>query len=265
MKKVCSYCRQNRKLTREHVWPDCFLKRRKHLSAHFSVKNNKVHGADYIVKDVCEDCNNIILSELDSYFCELYDRYFSNVLGPADEVLFEYDFNRLSRVLLKIAYNSSRAGLTDPTALASTAPFIIGKGSQPSGLIVLLEIVSPTTMLAITEMEITYKEISPLAYRSALTKMMTPSGNKVVSRLVGVNSYYFHLFVPNQRLSDREIAAIKEEALSTLSGAVCLNDKRQVKVTMGSRDGLGTLIPQMISELDQYKGFFDRERPKRRN
>lgn len=262
---MCSYCGRGRKLTKEHVWPDCFLKRRKDISAHFSVKNMKVHGADYVVRDVCEECNNIILSELDSYFCRLYDRFFNKVVGPADEVIFEYDFNRLSRVLLKIAYNSSRIGITDPTVLASTAPFIIGKDPVPDGLMVLLEIVSPTTIFSIKDKEIICKEIPPLAYRSALTKLMTPHGNKVLSRLVGVNSYYFHLFVPNQSLTTTEIMTIREEALRTLCGAVCLNNAKQVKIGMSRRDGLGTLFPQIISEFDQYKEFFDQERTKRGN
>ncbi len=252
-------------MTKEHVWPDCFLKRRKDITAHFSVKNKKVHGADYVVKDVCDECNSIILSDLDSYFCELYDLYFSKVVGPTDEVLFEFDFNRLSRVLLKIAYNSSRGGITDPTVLASTAPFIIGKESGPNGLIVLLEIVSPTTILAINDKQITHKEIPPLAYRSALTKLLTPNGNKVLSRLVGVNSYYFHLFIPNQRLTNIEIKTIRREVLRTLRGAVCLNNKRQVKIVMSRRDGIGTLLPQIISEFNQYKGFFAKERTKRGN
>jgi hypothetical protein len=131
MKKLCAYCGQIRKLTKEHVWPDCFLKRREHITAHFSVKTTQVHGADYIVKDVCQECNNTILSDLDSYFCELYELYFDKIIGPADEILFEYDFDRLSRVLLKIAYNTCRAGVTDRTVLSSTAPFIIGRGTQP--------------------------------------------------------------------------------------------------------------------------------------
>lgn len=252
-------------MTKEHVWPDCFLKPRKDITARFSFKNKKVHGEDYVVKDVCDECNGIILSDLDSYFCELHDLYFSKIVGPTDEVFFEFDFDRLSRVLLKIAYNSSRGGITDPAVLASTAPFIIGKESSPNGLIVLLEIVSSATVLAINDKEITHKEIPPLAYRSALTKLLTPNGNKVLSRLVAVNSYYFYLFIPNQRLTDTEIKSIRKEALGTLRGAVCLNGKRHVKIVMSRKDDIGTLIPQIISGLNQYKEFFSKEKTKKSN
>ena len=54
MSKKCAYCDQPGKLTREHVWPDCFLEREGREAAHFSVATQSVHGADYVVKNVCQ-------------------------------------------------------------------------------------------------------------------------------------------------------------------------------------------------------------------
>lgn len=265
MKKKCAYCAREKKLTKEHVWPECFLKRRDAVTAHYSVKSKKVHGGDYIIRDVCEECNNIMLSELDGYFCELYDTYFKNIFGYEDELIFEYDFNRLSRVLLKIAYNTSRSGVSDPIILAKTAPFIIGKAAYPKGLIIILDIVSPTAIVAVYNNGIKYKEIPPITYRSALTKLDSPNGHKALGRLVAVNSYYFHIFLPNCSISDSEITIVKKEALRSLNGSLCLNDKNKVKLVMGDRDGLSTQLPQMINEFDQYKKFFNRERKKQGN
>src|SRR3989304_9350062 len=121
---ICAYCKEDKKLTREHVWPNCVLKRRKYITAHFSVKSEKVHGADYIVKDVCEECNNIILSKLDNYFCQLYDQYLQHKIDPEMEIEFKYDYNLLSRALLKIAYNTARLGISDTTVLSNTSPYI---------------------------------------------------------------------------------------------------------------------------------------------
>jgi hypothetical protein len=257
MKKRCAYCNEEKPLTREHIWPKCFLEKRENVTAHFSVKGQKVHGSDYVVKDVCSDCNNIILSKLDSYFCELYDEYFHKIVDNDEQILFDYDFNLLSRALLKIAYNTSRGGVSDPSILAKTAPYIIGRKDTYKELIIILEIVSPTGLMGIGKNGINYNIIPPLGYRSALTRLTTPNGHKVLSRLVGVNSYYFHLFIPNCSLTQEELNIIEGEALETLKEAVSLNDKSQITIKMCDRDGLSTMIPRIVNHFDDYKKYFD--------
>jgi hypothetical protein len=77
MIKVCAFCGQERKLTKEHVWPSCFMDRVGRNAAHYSPKSGKVHGADYVVRDVCAECNAVHLAELDAYFCAFYDSHLS--------------------------------------------------------------------------------------------------------------------------------------------------------------------------------------------
>ena len=157
---ICAYCKKDKKLTREHVWPDCFLEKRQNITAHFSVKDQKVHGADYVVKDVCEDCNGVKLSTLDKYFCELADNYFDKTYTTDDALHFEYDYNMLSRALLKIAYNTARAGVTEPTVLSNASSYILGETNTLSGLVILLELVGPNEIMAIGDSDFT-KEIVP--------------------------------------------------------------------------------------------------------
>ncbi len=94
----CTYCNEECSPTREHVWPECFLERVGKTGqnfAHYSPKSGLVHGADYIVRDVCATCNNIKLSVLDLYFCALYDHYFHEPKGSDAVVEFFYDFDLL--------------------------------------------------------------------------------------------------------------------------------------------------------------------------
>ena len=65
MSKKCAYCDQPGKLTRERVWSDCFWEREGREAAHFSVATQSVHGADYVVKNVCQQCNSTLLAPLD--------------------------------------------------------------------------------------------------------------------------------------------------------------------------------------------------------
>lgn len=262
---ICAYCKKDKKLTKEHVWPDCFLKKRQHIGAHFSVKSEKVHGGDYVVKDVCEDCNNIILSELDKYFCELNGKYFQQSIDPDDGIDFEYDYNLLSRALLKIAYNTSRSGISDSTALSSASLYILGESKSLNGLIILIELVGPNEIVAVGEHGVIRKVIQPSGYRSALMKLATPNGHKVLSRLVSVKAFYFYLFIPLHELTEDEINQIKEEALAALKGSVYINDKGIARIKVCDRVWVNTVYHGIASYRDQYKTFFETERKKKNN
>ena len=114
MSDRCAYCDGAGPLTRDHVWPECFLARIGRTAAHFSHQSGKVHGADYVVAENARNwCNNEILNELDSYFCALYDEFFAELRGFDSRLAFVFDFDLLARTLLKIAYNSARAGGSD--------------------------------------------------------------------------------------------------------------------------------------------------------
>lgn len=247
------------------MWPDCFLKKRQYISAHFSVKGEKVHGSDYVVKDVCEDCNSIILSELDKYFCELTDNYFQHTIDIDDEVHFEYDYNLLSRALLKIAYNTARTGVSDATALSNASSYILGESKSLNGLIILLELVGPNEIIAIGDRDVIKEVVPPLGYRSALMKLTTPNGHKVLSRLVSVNAFYFHLLIPLHELTVDEIDQIKDEALGTLKGAAHINEEGIARVRVCDRIWVNTFIPRIESYRKQYKIYFETERKKKSN
>lgn len=74
----------------------------------WSRKLDRDIAAEPKVKDVCEYCNNVVLSELDAYICTLYDKYFGRVLEKGEKVTFKFDFDSLARWLLKLSYNSAR-------------------------------------------------------------------------------------------------------------------------------------------------------------
>ncbi len=137
---TCAYCRKTDvKLTKEHLWPASLCKR-------FIPPNGEgSDGRMYIrkvperfletevqIKDVCQDCNNGVLSFLDGYICKLWDVYFCTRVLSGDEVVFHYDYDYLSRWLLKIHYNSARIhNSTDLPLLARLRQYILGQGRRP--------------------------------------------------------------------------------------------------------------------------------------
>jgi hypothetical protein len=104
----CAFCRKPGPLTREHIWPKWL-----HASHDYSLKYHsapdKVLPAEHIIKDVCAECNNGPLSALDDYVKSLHHRYFSKSYQTIKKTTFKYDFEKLTKWLLKVSYNSARA------------------------------------------------------------------------------------------------------------------------------------------------------------
>jgi hypothetical protein len=196
MPRQSAYCDQAARLTKEHVWPDCFLERFGNQVAKFSIRGQKVHGADYEVRDVCGTCNAQRLGPLDAHFCEMYDRYFQHLHDFNSTVEFQYTFDPLARALLKIAYNSARAGVSNPAPLATLRKYIIGVDPTPVHLAILVELLAPSIVEEPSAHGTIATKILPRMFRSAVSQFLGPGGDRVLSRVVGVNSFFFHLVVP---------------------------------------------------------------------
>jgi hypothetical protein len=129
----CAYCGSNAPLTREHLWPAALHQRLANAredkcSVFWLAKINKVIPNEPTVRDVCANCNNGILSALDGYICELFDRSFVTILKRYERLEFEYDYHRLKRCLLKICYNSARIHSSlDVIAFPPLLPYISGE------------------------------------------------------------------------------------------------------------------------------------------
>jgi hypothetical protein len=129
----CAYCGSNQPLTREHLWPASLHQglintRENKNSLFWLVKIKKEIPSEPTVRDVCTSCNNVTLSALDGYICELFDRSFVNILNRHERVEFEYDYHRLKRWLLKICFNSARIhSSADIIVFPPLLPYIRGE------------------------------------------------------------------------------------------------------------------------------------------
>lgn len=182
----CAYCGKVAPLTKEHIWPQCIIKREPTLVMRYSAKAQKVFGGDLIVSDVCAPCNNGPLSTLDEYACGLHDRYFSKIVNPADRVAFHYDQNLLIRWLLKVSYNSSRTTGEDADFHTPLVPFMMGDSAKPAFVSVMLDIVTPSVVNGVT--------LEPKATRCGRV-FVGRSRPWICVRLVAVNSYYFYVLI----------------------------------------------------------------------
>lgn len=131
--RQCAYCNAVGPLTKEHLWPAALHRRLvrcadEQQNRFWLRKINREIEAEPTIRDVCAECNNVSLSALDSYICELFDRFFVRSLDRHEEVKFEFDYHRLKRWLLKMSFNSGRVhSAIDLFVFPPLVPYINGQ------------------------------------------------------------------------------------------------------------------------------------------
>jgi hypothetical protein len=177
--RTCVYCGRREALTGEHVVPDCFQKSFEAISIAKTSTGDKAILSAQQIHDVCACCNNGPLSRLDSYLCFLNDRYFLKTVHAGHRVRFEYDFDLLQRMLLKIGYNVARTRHWPlGTWQQATATRYILEGTvRPSGLRIFLQILVPTPVTK-TRLPVSpgTNEIGPLPWHAELKDVSSVPG-----------------------------------------------------------------------------------------
>lgn len=130
--KICSYCEEEKPLTKEHLWPASLHRRNKEANAQqksifWLLRLGKEIPSEPQIKDVCEKCNNGVLSDLDGYACDLFDSTFIHLPEYGEEISFSFDYHKLKRWLLKVSYNSARVNKSpDLFGLEALVPYMLG-------------------------------------------------------------------------------------------------------------------------------------------
>ncbi len=195
MPNACAFCDLERPTSREHIWPDGFL-RRGDFGLKFSARAGRTFEGDLVIKDVCRVCNNDPLSDLDQYACHLFDSNFSHFPEHGETVPFAFDYGQLTRWLLKVAYNSARSqGHEDVQLLRPYRSTIIAKGECcPVQANFSVALVGPA-MLA-TGPGGTGRAVYPHAARSGPLVVPGVDGYQHVStRMLMVNAYFFTILL----------------------------------------------------------------------
>lgn len=110
MSKECAYCGSSTsKITKEHVINKAFLDKFYNLSLRYANCYDKITANYLIVRDVCNVCNNKILSVYDEYFLYFYENHYSeNQFKPNDTIEIRYNYKKISKWILKTLYNLER-------------------------------------------------------------------------------------------------------------------------------------------------------------
>lgn len=189
MNRKCAYCNQDKKLTREHIWPKCIINRMPELGLKFVDSKKIVIGSELVISDVCSECNNKYLSPLDSYICSLYDKYFINFVEEKKPFIFEYTYDLLLRAILKITFNSSRTVTRIDNEFEKFKNYILYGNENLENVIVKLDIVTPSLLDG--------ERVYPKSARCGTVKIDAENNNFIL-RMISINSFYFYIIISKE-------------------------------------------------------------------
>lgn len=175
---VCAYCKKPGVFTKEHLWPASLhgriVRANKQTTTNiWTARTEKDLPSEPTIRDVCQSCNNGVLSTLDSYICELFDTTFIHIPERFERVTFEYDYHLLKRWLLKMAFNSARMHQSaDMEALEKMSPYMLGTNHK------LGRFVDVFVQLSYPE-EIPPEEIVSLGLPDHTSRIFLPDHNRV--------------------------------------------------------------------------------------
>lgn len=229
---VCAYCKAQEPPTREHLWPASLHKRLVAANASaapvfwLSRLQREIPNEPRI-RDVCGHCNNVILSELDSYVCDLFDRTLVHIPERDEIVEFEFDYHLLKRWLLKICFNSARIhDSRDRFALEAMLPYILGKNDSLGRSVQLFLRLTYPEEVPVEDIPPNAPPERPLIVRPTIHRVghvffRVPGVGEKLLRAVHLRSFTFVLafFKPNERRAvDKDFA----DVFAANTGAVLL-------------------------------------------
>ncbi|GIP44452.1 hypothetical protein J45TS6_29110 [Paenibacillus sp. J45TS6] len=249
--KLCAYCGLSKPLTKEHIWPKGIINRVPTYIGRYSERANKVQAGELVIKDVCQTCNNGILSGLDDYLCKLFDAFFKDFVREHEIVNFEYDYDLLARVLLKLSFNTARASRQPIEYFNSLIPYILGSERiRPENFSLLVQIVKPSKVLE----KGFIRNLYPSGVRSGRFELPNLKHENVQYRLVSINSFYFYLLLFN---GERQPQLINEICKLTSSQVINPNEMK-IMLSSSNEDTHSIYEHHFRENKAKYKEFLEK-------
>ena len=211
----CIYCERNNLLTNEHVLPRWLYQYTQNQNIQLlQASPDKFLKVQQTIKDVCQQCNNGVLSELDTYAKGRYENFFSNYVFKDQTVTFEYEYDLLARWLLKVSFNSARANGGDHESFLEYREYILTGENRPTRMTIFLQLITPYIFSEKDKRKVKDESLKALGYLppnftriSRLDETVSIGINKDnynLIRMVMLNSYNFYILIPSENIKSRE-------------------------------------------------------------
>lgn len=212
----CAYCGIDKKCTREHIIPNGFIKK---MNMEEQITWNeaspkRVIDGHLVIKDVCAECNNGVLSDLDGYALNLITKYNCKIVKNTKKVYFKCNYNMLARWILKVCYNSARANKReyDIRLYKQFINYIKNGGETTNKILIYLNFMGLESdskninyyhLNKKSKYSIDFFRIAPFAMRDKISHYFR-------MRIILINSFAFLLVVFDEQVDECYIDDIKK-------------------------------------------------------
>lgn len=274
--RKCAYCRSEGPLSREHIIPKFIYSREvikgrdTQLSNVSTRSGEKSVQSEITIGDVCAKCNNEFLSQLDEYGAKMYDEYFESTPEPGTRIELCYDFELLTRWLLKLAFNSARMRKWPAShleQLTQASEYIRGTAPRPRGLRVYAQLITSAKLsplqkqrilevdgLALDELEPGFRRI--VAFHCA---------GMIAGCLVGMNAYQFYLVFWNATLTAQRLRNSESKFLRNTLGVKRLGPESSKSVIYPSSLNIIDVVeknPVMMRNIERGADWVRKRAPR---
>lgn len=234
---ICAYCNKDRKCTREHIIPDSFL-RGMNIDEQIRWTESapcRVIKSDFVIKDVCAICNNENLSELDNYAIDIITKYNGKINKDSKKIFFKCDYNKLTRWLLKVLYNSARANKRqyDISLFKKCIPYILNGEKINNKISVFMSFIDLSINNKLNDYYHFHKESKYTVdlFRIAQFRLKDIYSNECTMRSIIVNSFAFLVVVYDDNIDEIKIKEIEQEIIGMNYVITRLENNKKIRLS----------------------------------
>ena len=256
--KNCAYCKRESSLTREHVIPAFICSFQKEIEQNSVGWNEVIEqmvGGELKVKDVCSDCNNRILAELDAYAKTFFKN--SGLLVKnykKEKISLHIDYDLLLRWLLKVSFNSSRTDGAHAPIFEPYVDYILGRESTPprNKVALVAYLAAPEHLgnsrikeAAFIDLSEGYKKLNPFFSRICYGAVAGAEGYTLRINIFGPLVFYILIFDQGIKPGHAS-ASIRHFLKLTPSSIEVAKNRKTIELKLGEQTWLDLYEPQIF-------------------
>lgn len=280
MLKPCSYCKKMfTKLTGEHVVSRSILTKFYENGRGYSHYSESQTSNYLKIHDVCSDCNNSILSKLDDKFLKFYsdfDVLQAQKISLGTEINIQYEYDFLSKWLLKTLYNSERKqGYNNlPKKMERYREHIIGKRDQSKIFRIYVELLGDVNLSDAEKscpelikdglVKMPFLKMGNAAYGAVCGKEVCINSEKAIKYFISQNIVFYIFLLDPKRNKPNHIKEY-EDLFSDESGNIFIkpldSNKNSVILKSSGRTVIDLIAVSMNGNMTSLEQFLSRNRP----
>lgn len=261
MSKKCAYCGSSTSnITKEHVINKAFLDRFYNMGLGYANCYDKITANYLTVRDVCDVCNNEILSDYDEYFLNFYENHYTeSQLKPNDTFEITYNYEKISKWILKTLYNLERKNKTNfiKPFFYNFKEYIIHDNVINNNFRIYLEVLSDVSEEEIIALK-KYKPKIEIPKKLNMLKLGTQffkNGKLEFVKYIISSNFAFYVFTDFENINNIEQKAIFYENIVGKNILFRLEpEKEKIVLKVSKRN----IIDILEKSVDGKKSFYER-------